>query len=401
MFDFIYKGLGYVMRFCYYDIGFESYALALIWFALFTKIVLIPFTIKQQKNQIKGAKLRPKMMAIEKKYAGRTDRPTLQKKQQEIMEMQQKEGYSPLSGCLPMILQLVFVIILYNIIREPLSYICMMDSDAIKSLADTLVAQGYTVTHNDEIGMLGVLKNLDLSAYSQLNGVTLPNFSLFGNFIDLSVKPEFWTWALLIPVLTFASQFLSMKMTRWLNPMMQMQAESNPEAAASNKIMDLMMPAMTLFFAFSLPSALGFYWIIQSVIAIIQMLLLAKFMPMPTFTPEELKAAERALKGKPVKGTATAQGSSYTPSTNRPRSLHHIDDEDEAPVPKNVGAKAAKAQPKKAAGIEAAPLKEDDRPEKAEKADAAPAEEAIAEQKAEEAPAENTAADAPETTPEN
>ncbi len=409
MFDFIYKGLGYVMRFCYFDIGFESYALALIWFAIFTKLVLLPFTIKQQKNQIKGAKLRPKMMAIEKKYAGRTDRPTLQKKQQEIMEMQQKEGYSPLSGCLPMILQLVFVIILYNIIREPLSYICMMDSDSVKALADTLVAQGYEVTHNDQIGMLGVLQGLDPSAYSQLSGVTLPDFSLFGNFIDLSKAPIFWTWSLLIPVLTFASQFFSMKLTRWLNPMMQMQAESNPEAAASNKIMDLMMPAMTLFFAFTLPSALGFYWIIQSVIAIIQMLLLAKFMPMPTFTPEELKAAERALKGKPVKGGAAATNSAYTPSGNRPRSLHHIDDEDEAPAQKKVsGAKnVAKAQPKKAAGIEAAPLKEDDRPEKEEKKEEATAPEAPAAEvveTVEAAPIEEAVkepAKEPDSTPEN
>ncbi len=426
MFDFIYKGLGYVMRFCYYDIGFESYALALIWFALFTKIVLIPFTIKQQKNQIKGAKLRPKMMAIEKKYAGRTDRPTLQKKQQEIMEMQQKEGYSPLSGCLPMILQLAFVIILYNIIREPLSYICMLPKDNVSLLVNALQSHGLGDWSNDQIGMLGVLKSLELSAYPEiqeiLSTVDLPNFSLFGNFIDLSKAPAFWTWSLLIPVFTFSSQFFSMKLTRWLNPMMQMQAESNPEMATSNKIMDLMMPAMTLFFAFSLPSALGFYWIIQSVIAIIQMLLLAKFMPMPTFTPEELKAAERALKGKPVKSSATAGGSSYTPSANRPRSLHHIDDEDEAPVQapkKNNGSKpAAKPQPKKAAGIEAAPLKEDDRPEKAEAApieevevpEKTPIEEAVAEPKVEETATEpkvkemsaEKEATAPETTtPEN
>ena len=82
MFDFIYQGLGYVIRFCYYTIGFESYALALLWFALIVKIVLLPFGIKQQKNQIKGAKLRPKMYAIERKYAGATDRVSLQKKQQ-------------------------------------------------------------------------------------------------------------------------------------------------------------------------------------------------------------------------------------------------------------------------------------------------------------------------------
>ena len=85
MFDFIYQGLGYVIRFCYYTIGFESYALALLWFALIVKLLLLPFGIKQQKNQIKGAKLRPKMYAIEKKYAGRTDQVTMRKKQQEIL----------------------------------------------------------------------------------------------------------------------------------------------------------------------------------------------------------------------------------------------------------------------------------------------------------------------------
>ena len=93
-----------------------SYAFALLLYALLFKIVFLPFSIKQQKNQIKMAKLTPQLELIKAKYAGRTDAPTKQKMQQEIMEFQQKEGYNPLSGCLPMLLQFPIIIFLYDII---------------------------------------------------------------------------------------------------------------------------------------------------------------------------------------------------------------------------------------------------------------------------------------------
>ena len=95
-----------------------SYVVAIFFFAIVVKFVTLPFALKQQKTQIKGAKLRPKIAAIERKYAGRTDQKTLQKKQQEIMELQKEEGYSPLSGCLPLLIQLPIIIILYNIIQN-------------------------------------------------------------------------------------------------------------------------------------------------------------------------------------------------------------------------------------------------------------------------------------------
>ena len=78
--DIIYIPFGYVMKF-FCSFTNNNYAISLLLFALLMKIVLLPFSIKQQKNQIKGAALRPKMMAIEKKYAGRNDKATLQKKQ--------------------------------------------------------------------------------------------------------------------------------------------------------------------------------------------------------------------------------------------------------------------------------------------------------------------------------
>jgi YidC/Oxa1 family membrane protein insertase len=78
------------------------------------------------------ALLTPKIELIKAKYRGRTDQVTMRKQQEEIMQLQQQEGYNPLSGCLPMLLQLPVIIWLYKVIRMPLTYIMgMADADAI------------------------------------------------------------------------------------------------------------------------------------------------------------------------------------------------------------------------------------------------------------------------------
>ena len=350
--DFLYQGLGYVMRFCYDTIGFGSYALALFWFALIAKLILLPFGIKQQKNQIKGAKLRPKLYAIEKKYAGRTDRVTMQKKQQEIMEMQQREGYSPLSGCLPMLIQLPLILLLYGVIRKPLSYISQIDAATIQKLmAHPLINVTNAENEIEIISKINAAGGVDAFADILPANTLLPNFDLFGGFIDLASNPSFWSWALIIPALVFITQFLSMKLTRILNPQPMAQAQTK-ETEMSMKIMDLAMPAMTLFLGITFPAALGLYWIYQSVLAIGQMLLLSKLMPMPTFTEEELKAAERELRGKAPKHRLSDDNADRP----RPRSLHYIDEDDEDLVVK----KAPKGgSPKGGKGITSAPLKDD------------------------------------------
>lgn len=75
-----------------------NYAIAILLFALIIKIIFFPLGIKQQKNMQKQASLRPKEMAIRKRYAGRTDKVTQQKMQQDIMELYQKENYSMFGG---------------------------------------------------------------------------------------------------------------------------------------------------------------------------------------------------------------------------------------------------------------------------------------------------------------
>ena len=83
MFDWLFDLLGMMMAFFNSITG--TYALALLLYALVFKILFLFFSIKQQKNQIKMAELTPKIQIIKAKYRGRTDQPTLQKQQQELL----------------------------------------------------------------------------------------------------------------------------------------------------------------------------------------------------------------------------------------------------------------------------------------------------------------------------
>ena len=98
------------------------------------EIVLLPFGISQQKKSIKQARLRPKEQAIRKKYSGRDDKATQMKMNEEIQELYQKEGYNPMSGCLPLLIQFPLLIALYNVVINPLKYICNLSDDAIRQV---------------------------------------------------------------------------------------------------------------------------------------------------------------------------------------------------------------------------------------------------------------------------
>ena len=315
-----------------------NYMLALLLFALMVKIITIPLSIMQQKNQIKGAKLRPKMLLIEKKYAGRNDQVTLKKKQAEIMELQQKEGYSAFSGCFPILIQFPIIIILYRVIQKPLTYVSHL-GDKLAAMAAEL---NYTASLKaSEIGLLAQIKQDPAAAQTAFENAggtgaladLLPKMSFFG--ADLSVRPFFWSILLLIPVINFGLGVLSMKLTKKLSGNLSQMTAQTQDQKISGGIMEWMMPLLSLWFAFILPSALGVYWIYQSVLSIIQMLILAKVMPMPKYSKEEMEQILKELKKKQVERPAYT-GSSY--SGDRPRSLHHIDDDDDFPEDKKPSA---------------------------------------------------------------
>ncbi len=337
LFDYIKYPMGLLMK-LFYNLT-SNYLLAIFLFAIVIKIVLFPTGIKQQKNMVKQAHFSPKQRAIMNKYKGRTDRETQMKMQSEIQEAQQKEGISMMGGgCLPMILQMIILISLYGVIREPLTFLSGVSIDAMKIIVQYFTdIKGVTSTLND-INVIGYIaenfeevtqflsSNFDFTFTNYIeNADALPNFVLFKGF-NMADTPNIKSFNILlvIPVLVFFSYYYSMKITRKLS-YQPPKMDGAPDMAMSMKIMDLTMPAMSAFICFSVPSMLGIYWIFQSLIGIVQQYILKKMYPFPVFTEEDYKAAEREYKGKQPKAKKTE----YEKTERKKGAVTKYDDEDE------------------------------------------------------------------------
>ena len=375
MFDFILKPIGSYLA--WLDSWTGSYMLALLIFAFTIEVLLLPLGIKQQKTSIKQARLKPKEMAIQKKYAGRNDRVTMQKMQQELMEMRQQEGVSQFGGCLTLLVQLPILIALYQVVINPLYYVVHLSKDAITVISNFLGETsakgtiGLISKINEQIAsgeILGLMNHsvegvsmTGAEAYSELMAAKLPDFSVFGGFLNLGDTPSFtnFSWLLLVPVLTFVIYFFSMKLTRKLTYQPTMGGQDQDKAmGCSNTVMDITMPLMSVYFTFIVPAAVGVYWIFKSILSTVKQFVLYKTMPLPTFTEEDYKAAEKEL-GIKSGNKKTSGKTERDPNAPRPRSLHYIDDED---YNENVEQKPATSAPEvKAADtpVGAAPLKED------------------------------------------
>lgn len=283
MLDWIYDLLGTMLSW-FSNIFFGKYAFALFLYALLFKLLFLPATIKQQKSQIAMARIAPKMEKIQAKYRGKTDEASMQKQQQEIMELQQKEGFRPLSGCLTMFLQLPIITFLYKVIRSPLSYICKLTGEEIIKIKDIITAAGITPAL-DEIGLVANIQELGIDEFAGIDLTKLPDFTLFG--ANLARTPSFSEFSILwlVPILAAALTWLSSYLMRkWNNVSNAPAGNGEAQGKSPMNFMEIMMPLMTLWMTFSFSGMLGVYWIYQSVLGILQSFILSKALPIPKRT---------------------------------------------------------------------------------------------------------------------
>ena len=319
-------------------------------------------------------------MAIRKKYAGRNDQATQQKVNTEIQELYQRENFNPMGGCLPLLVQFPIIIILYNIVINPLVFV-LGKSAGVAAALQTYVtvskaAGGLGMALNSKNGTIEILStirekgasaiegikdfafinNTD-AVYAELAGISesIPSFNIGPINFGLTPSITELSWLLVVPVLTFVVYFFSMKLTKKF--MYQPTAPTQQDAATgcSTKIMDYSMPLMSVFISFAVPGAVGVYWIFKSVISTAKQFILSRMMPLPKFTEEDYKAAEKEFNSK--SSHKKSSGSSTTGA--KVRSLHHIDDDDyDQPTP-TPAPKSKKKVEEKETIIEKAPLKED------------------------------------------
>lgn len=363
------------MRFAAYITG-NNYLFAIILFALIMEILMLPIQIKQQKNSIRQAELQPKIRAITKKYDGRKDAASMQEKQQKIMDLYQKENFSPYGGCLPLLIQLPIVFALYSVIINPLRYICGVAADKITSIRNVIgqidVDAGKFKTLEEatkkaisEIDLISRLKEPAVleQCHAKVEGFDLtvdqlPDFKV--GIFDLSATPTFNitkenAWLLAIPVLVFLGMFFSQKIMRLFT--YQPPESADMQNGASMKIMNVAMPLMSAWISFQVPAAVGCYWFVRNIISVLEKFIISKAMPIPVLSEEEFKAAEREYGVK-----AKAPKKERDPNKPRPRSLHTIDFDDEPlppPTPDIEPEEEVNNEAKSDSPVSPAPLKDD------------------------------------------
>ena len=258
-----------------------SYGWALVLFTIVVKLITLPFQMKSKKSMMRMNLFQPKIKEIQTKYANNP-----QKMNDEIQMLYAKEGVNPMSGCLWSFLPFPILIALYSIIRQPLSRFMMLSKDVVTEITTLATTLGYNAElvrkGYEEIGLAKFISDNFAEFSGKFDGLLNVNYNFLG--LDLTVMPgdvwkDFFTggWpvigVVLIPFISGALSFLQSKVSMSGN----VAAEGNDAAARSNRMMMWMMPLMSLWIGFTLPAALGVYWIVNSLLYAIQEKVLTKY----------------------------------------------------------------------------------------------------------------------------
>lgn len=208
----------------------QDLGVAIILLTAIIKLILWPLSQKSIKSQKSLQELQPKINELKIKYKD---------KQQEmgraLMDLYKEHKVNPFSSCLPLLLQLPFFIAVYRVFRDGLS----QHLDLV-----------YTFVYRPEF----------------IN-------SVFLGFLDLS-KPNVY-----LAILAGLAQFWQAKMMMAKNNKnisVKLDSKDDSMAAIMNKQMLYFMPAITIFVGITLPGGLTLYWLVLTLLTILQQFLVSK-----------------------------------------------------------------------------------------------------------------------------
>ena len=208
----------------------HNWGLAIIALTVILKIILFPLSKKSAMGTLKMQEIQPKMQAIQAKYR---DNP--QKLNEETAKLYKESGYNPVSGCLPMILQMFILFALYNVFNN---YFEFRGASFIKGWIDDLSEGEYIWSWKREIPLL--------SRFSQ-------------NKLRL------------LPIIYTLSQLVTGKITQY-------GGAGTAQSQSQMKFMMYGMPILFFFILYNVPSGLLIYWIVSNVLQMVQQLLINSYM---------------------------------------------------------------------------------------------------------------------------
>lgn len=321
----IMNGIFYVLDM----IGIPNVGIAIILFTVVVNLLMMPLTIKQQKFSKLSAKMNPEIQAIRDKYKNRTDNDSMMAQNQEVQAVYAKYGVSASGSCVQLLIQMPILFALYKVIYSMPAYVtkigatfrvlaekiisvdggAFLQDSGVDSIANTVTMYGKAMTNGSDlsngiIDVLNKLSSVDLSTVAQhydltnltyegqlilSNDTTRGLIDTYNNFLGLNMGDSpsaliraAWTTgavgiiigAIMIPVLSMVTQWINVK----LMPQQDTGSKDSQTSsmAQSMKTMNMIMPIMSAWFCFTLPSGLGLYLVAGSVIRSIQQIVINK-----------------------------------------------------------------------------------------------------------------------------
>ncbi|MDL2206359.1 membrane protein insertase YidC [Eubacteriales bacterium OttesenSCG-928-N13] len=285
--------MGAVLRVCYQLV--QNYGLAIILFTVATKLILFPISLWVHVNGVKMVRIQPAINRLKIKYFG--DKDTIADEQGALYK---KEKYNPLSGTVPIIVQLILLIGLIQVIYHPLSYVLRLPSELVTGIIQVAhQAAGIDMASSSvellALNCLQTAANPDM--YLAIEGMTQDVFaSLQGlnmNFLGFNlagVPIENGGILLLIPILAgLAAVVLSLFQNKF-NPL---QAEQGKIEQLGSMLLSV---GISLVVGFFVPAGVGFYWICSNLLSIVQQVVLnIVYKPKQHIDYDELAASKAEL----------------------------------------------------------------------------------------------------------
>lgn len=275
MFDTLFTGLAWLLNF-YFVISGKSYIGAIILFTLTVMLALFPLTAKQTRSMVEMQRIQPELKKLQAKY--KDDRVALN---EAMMGLYKEHGVNPLAGCLPLVIQMPVLLLLFNL---------------LKGLTRTTEVDGRKVFDPDHLDKASALyKALQGDTQMVEKGIDLARSAadVFSKAGVLDALP----YLLLVAATVGTGVFQQHQMTRRNPPS---NVTDNPQAAAMQRVTKI-MPWMFGIFSWSFQAALVIYFIVSNLFRIAQTAFLYRFDPILREHSETKRAAAAKNAPKPKK----------------------------------------------------------------------------------------------------
>ena len=255
----------YNLLILFYRLFGENLGIAIILVGILTRVVILPFSLKQMKFADESKKMNEEIKLIRKKYKDQKE-----KMQEELLKVQSKYLPGQLSGCLPLILQFIFLINIYNVIND----IINKGVESFNKIAYSFVGkfpEAY-VLNNDFFGIVDLTKS-----YSSVSNST-QSTEIIGYLILVFLVGVTQYLSIKLSTNNTKSNLYNDKNDETKDQKLKNETFNNKEENDDLKIamqktqsqLVVLFPIMIVLISLSFPTGLVLYWIVQNVFVIIQ-----------------------------------------------------------------------------------------------------------------------------------